>query len=51
MKNKIDKLREDLHRVVKSSDNAKILKISQELDELIIEFYKEQGFEKQEKTN
>lgn len=49
MKNKIDKLREHLHRVVQSNDNAGVLKVSQELDELIIEYYKEQNFKEEDR--
>lgn len=44
MKNKIDKLREHLHQVVQSNDNAGVLKVSRELDELIVEYYKKQNF-------
>ena len=45
MKNKINNLREHLHQAVKSNNKVEILKISQELDKLIIEYHKEEDLE------
>lgn len=47
MKNKINDLREHLHQAVKSKNTAEVLKISQELDELIIEYFKEESLAKE----
>ncbi len=47
MKNKINELREHLHQAIKSKDTAEVLKISQELDELIIEYFKEESLAKE----
>lgn len=40
MKNKIDKLRENLHRAIESEDKELLIKISQELDKLIVNYSK-----------
>lgn len=45
MEDKIQQCREVLHRELeaKTLDGEKVLKLSQELDELIVEFYKGQA--------
>lgn len=48
MKNRINDLREHLHQAVKSKNTAEVLKISQELDELIIEYFKQESLAKED---
>lgn len=49
MKNRINELREHLHQIVKSKDYKEMLEVSQELDELIIEYFKEENFIKEDR--
>jgi aspartyl/asparaginyl-tRNA synthetase len=43
MKNRIDELREHLHQTMESKNYEKMLKVSQELDELIVQYFKEKN--------
>lgn len=53
VKDKIDDLRELLHKEIDSDqvDYNKVLKISKELDELIVKYYKDKQLQKERNIN